>query len=219
MVTDLFRVWYEDLSLGEQESVSRVVSLLEDHGTMLGWPYSSAIAISKYAMRELRIQHQGRPYRVLYAFDPRRQAVLLLGGDKTGRDRFYDEMVPIADAALKEYLSLKWARTRRRRRREDMAVTRWKDLKHKMSPARREQLRREAEAELLEMDLKAMRETLGKTQVDVATVLDVSQGQVSETENREDHRLSTLRRYVEALGGELEVIANFGDRRIRLRSV
>ena len=69
------------------------------------------------------------------------------------------------------------------------------------------------------MDLKAMRELLGKTQVEVATALEMSQGQVSETERREDHRLSTLRRYVEALGGELEVIANFGDKRIKLHGV
>jgi len=48
-------------------------------------------------MRELRIQHQGRPYRVLYAFDPRRMAILLLGGDKTGDDDWYDDKVPVAD--------------------------------------------------------------------------------------------------------------------------
>ena len=55
-------------------------------------------------MRELRIQHEGRPYRVLYAFDPRRAAILLLGGDKTGNDRWYDEHVPIADTLYDEYL-------------------------------------------------------------------------------------------------------------------
>jgi hypothetical protein len=55
-------------------------------------------------MRELRIQHQGRPYRVLYAFDPRRAAILLLGGDKTGNSRWYDENVPKADALYDDYL-------------------------------------------------------------------------------------------------------------------
>jgi hypothetical protein len=48
-------------------------------------------------MRELRIQHKGYPYRVLYAFDPRRSAILLIGGNKAGNDRWYDEVVPIAD--------------------------------------------------------------------------------------------------------------------------
>jgi hypothetical protein len=53
-------------------------------------------------MRELRVQHQGRPYRILYVFDPRRVAILLLGGDKTGDDRWYEKNVPLADAEIKE---------------------------------------------------------------------------------------------------------------------
>ncbi len=48
-------------------------------------------------MRELRPQYAGRPIRILYAFDPTRTAILLLGGDKTGNDRWYDENVPKAD--------------------------------------------------------------------------------------------------------------------------
>jgi len=48
-------------------------------------------------MRELRIQSEGRPLRVFYAFDPRRSAILLIGGNKTGDDRFYETTVPIAD--------------------------------------------------------------------------------------------------------------------------
>jgi len=56
-------------------------------------------------LRELRIQHQGRPYRVLYIFDPRRVALLLLGGDKTGDDRWYGTNVPIADRIYDNYLA------------------------------------------------------------------------------------------------------------------
>ncbi len=48
-------------------------------------------------MRELLTQHAGRPFRTLYAFDPRRMAILLMGGDKTGDSRWYDVNVPIAD--------------------------------------------------------------------------------------------------------------------------
>lgn len=55
-------------------------------------------------MRELRVQHKGRPYRVLYAFDPRRMAILLVGGDKTGSNRWYEEFVPVADALYAEHL-------------------------------------------------------------------------------------------------------------------
>jgi hypothetical protein len=56
-------------------------------------------------MRELRVQHRGHPYRVLYAFDPRRAAILLLGGDKTGDDRWYEKHVPLADYLYDKYLA------------------------------------------------------------------------------------------------------------------
>lgn len=56
-------------------------------------------------MRELRIQHRGRPLRVLYAFDPRRAAILLIGGDKTGDDRWYEWMVPRAERLYEEHLA------------------------------------------------------------------------------------------------------------------
>ena len=56
-------------------------------------------------MRELRVQHEGRPYRVLYAFNPRRTAILLMGGDKTGNDRWYESSVPLADRLYDEHLN------------------------------------------------------------------------------------------------------------------
>ena len=55
-------------------------------------------------MRELRIQHDGRPMRVLYAFDPRRTAILLIGGDKTGDDRWYETYIPVADRLYAAHL-------------------------------------------------------------------------------------------------------------------
>jgi hypothetical protein len=61
-------------------------------------------------MRELRIQHAGRPYRVLYAFDPERSAILLTRGSKRGNDRWYDVYVRRADKLYAEYL-LERART------------------------------------------------------------------------------------------------------------
>lgn len=100
-----------------------------------------------------------------------------------------------------------------------MAVTRWNDLKHKASAARRAEIRREVEAEILEENLRGLRALAGKTQNEVAAVLEMSQGRVSDFEKRDDHLLSTLRRYIEALGGELEVRAVFGDKTIRLRGV
>jgi hypothetical protein len=55
-------------------------------------------------MRELRTQHQGRAIRTLYAFDPRRSAILLLGGDKSGNQRWYETHVPLADRLYDEHL-------------------------------------------------------------------------------------------------------------------
>lgn len=81
--TDAFEVWWDALTVAEQIDVDAAVRLLESKGPTLGYPQSSSIHRSKHGhMRELRIQHQGRPYRVLYAFDPRRIALLLLGGRK-----------------------------------------------------------------------------------------------------------------------------------------
>ncbi len=74
-------------------------------GPNLGFPHSSKVRSSQYGqMRELRIQHRGEPYRVLYAFDPRRVALLLVGGCKSGDDRWYDKYVPLADRLLAEHL-------------------------------------------------------------------------------------------------------------------
>lgn len=103
--TDEFGRWWEDLSEGEQESVRANVKLLEDFGPGLPFPYSSGIRTSRHQnMRELRIQHAGRPYRILYAFDPRRCVILLIGGEKTGKNRWYEEYVPIADRLYDEHL-------------------------------------------------------------------------------------------------------------------
>lgn len=104
-VSDEFKSWYEPLSEPEQDSIARVVYMLMEAGPSLGFPYSSGIEGSQFGhMRELRVQHEGRPYRILYAFDPARTALLLLGGDKTGNGRWYDRMVPKADAIYKEHL-------------------------------------------------------------------------------------------------------------------
>ena len=81
------------------------VRLLEERGPNLGFPHSSGINGSRHShMRELRTQHEGRPYRTLYAFDPRRSAILLIGGDKTGDERWYDVHVPVADRLYEEHL-------------------------------------------------------------------------------------------------------------------
>ncbi len=95
------------LSDAEQESIRASVKLLGEYGPSLRFPHSSGINGSRHGhMRELCVQHAGRPYRLLFAFDPRRCVILLLGGDKTGNDHWYDENVPIADRLYDEHLEL-----------------------------------------------------------------------------------------------------------------
>lgn len=96
--TDEFGGWYESLTEGQQDAIDRSVALLEARGVTLMYPHTSGIKDSRHGqMRELRVQHAGRPLRILYAFDPRRVAILLIGGEKTGDDRWYEEFVPVAD--------------------------------------------------------------------------------------------------------------------------
>ena len=103
--TDEFEAWWLELDEDEQESITASVGLLEERGPTLGYPHSSDVKNSRHGrMRELRIQHRGRPIRVFYAWDPRRVCLLLIGGDKTGDDRFYERMVAHADDLYDEHL-------------------------------------------------------------------------------------------------------------------
>lgn len=103
--TDEFGTWWDTLQEAEQESIRASVGLLQRFGPQLAYPHSSGIHGSRHQhMRELRVQRGGRPYRVLYAFDPRRTAILLLGGEKTGQDRWYEVFVPQADRLYDEHL-------------------------------------------------------------------------------------------------------------------
>ncbi len=105
--TDEFEAWWDGLNIDEQVAVAGYVDSLEQAGPTLDHPRSSKIHGSTHGhMRELRVQCQGRPIRVFYAFDPRRCAVLLIGGDKTGvsDSRFYAEFVPKADAIYDAHL-------------------------------------------------------------------------------------------------------------------
>jgi hypothetical protein len=104
--TDEFEAWWHGLDEGEQEDITATVLLLMEQGPSLPFPYSSGVAGSRHGhMRELRIQSGGHPIRVFYAFDPRRSAILLVGGDKTGDKRFYERLIPLADRLYDEHLA------------------------------------------------------------------------------------------------------------------
>lgn len=96
----------------------------------------------------------------------------------------------------------------------------WRDIRAKnLSPDTIARVDREVREELLELELRELRELAGKTQVEVAELAAMTQSELSRFEKRDDHRLSTLRRYVEALGGEVEVVAVVGNHRVTLRGV
>jgi transcriptional regulator with XRE-family HTH domain len=98
-----------------------------------------------------------------------------------------------------------------------MAIKKWAEIRaRKFSPEELRRIDREVEAELLEMDLRALREAVGLTQEELAKRVDVTQSQLSKLERRADHRITTLRRYVEALGGTLEICAIVDGKRIKL---
>ena len=104
--TDEFGQWWNKLNESQQDDTADVVGLLEARGPFLPFPYSSGIEGSRHDhMRELRIQSGGNPLRVFYAFDSRRSAILLIGGDKTGNDRFYETFTPVAEELYDIYLA------------------------------------------------------------------------------------------------------------------
>jgi len=103
---DEFGGWYEGLTEGAHDDIDRTVGLLEARGPQLPFPYSSGVEGSKHGhMRELRVQSGGQPIRIFYAFDPRRAAILLIGGHKAGNKRFYEEMIAVADRLYDVYIA------------------------------------------------------------------------------------------------------------------
>ena len=106
IATDEFVAWYQGLDENTSDDVDVAVGVLESQGVALGATRSSDIKGASFALRELRLQSMARPFRIFYAFDPRRQAVLLLGGDKTGVSNklFYARMIPLVERIWQEYL-------------------------------------------------------------------------------------------------------------------
>ena len=104
--TGEFQLWWDSLTEPEQDDVALSVRHLVEFGPAPGFPHCSKVVTSRHPqMRELRTQSNGKPLRTLYAFNPLRTAILLIGGDKTGNDRWYERTVPIADRLLDEHLN------------------------------------------------------------------------------------------------------------------
>lgn len=104
-VSDEFREWYLSRTVDLREAIAAAVDTLAQAGPDLGRPLVDTLNGSRYPnMKELRVQHRGRPYRILFIFDPRRNAYLILGGDKSGDPRWYQVAIRKADLIYAEYL-------------------------------------------------------------------------------------------------------------------
>jgi hypothetical protein len=105
-VTDEFTEWYASLDADDQKALAASIELLVEHGPYLTRPHADTVRGSRFAnMKELRTQSGGNPLRTFFAFDPRRTGILLIGGDKTGDDRFYEKMIPRADDLYAVYIA------------------------------------------------------------------------------------------------------------------
>ena len=105
--TDEYQEWFETLDVAAKEDIRGKVQVLGTIGPSLGRPQVDTLKGSRFAnMKELRVKSKGRPFRILFAFDLKRRAVLLVGGNKAGgggKD-FYAVMIPLADRLFADYL-------------------------------------------------------------------------------------------------------------------
>ena len=104
--TDEFAEWWQTLTEVQQNAIAASVEVLARNGPSLGRPRVDSVKGSRHSnMKELRTQQAGRPFRTFFVFDPRRGAILLIGGCKAGDKRFYERMIPIADELYDVYLA------------------------------------------------------------------------------------------------------------------
>lgn len=97
--------WFDMQEEGLQDEILACVGVLTREGPNLGRPQADTLKGSRYPnMKELRVQYRGEPWRILFAFDIERKAVLLLGGNKAGNPQWYKENIPIADQRFKDHL-------------------------------------------------------------------------------------------------------------------
>lgn len=97
--------WITGLDEDAKEAIFKSLLILREIGPSLGRPHVDSIKESRHKnMKELRIQNKQRLFRILFAFDPDRKAILLVGGDKRGNKRFYHKMIPLADSLLDNHL-------------------------------------------------------------------------------------------------------------------
>jgi len=198
---------FEALAEAVQDELLAHTNVLEEFGPTLGRPHADTLVGSKHAnMKELRFQADNGAWRVAFAFDPKRQAILLVAGNKAGvsQKRFYKKLISTADTrflAWMDFLEGAWR----------MAKNLY-DIMDGLPEARRARIDARAETLRAEVSgLQALRKLSGRTQEQLADSLGIKQPSVHKMEKQSDLYLSTLRRFVEAAGGTLEVVVNLPE--------
>jgi predicted XRE-type DNA-binding protein len=218
--------WANRLSQDDAEALLAAVRVLRDHGPNLGRPLVDTVKASRHPnMKELRPGSTGRTeVRVLFAFDRKRAAILLLGGDSVARRRQERRLVRLVHEEHPD-----WRRTIRetptspRRnnkptaKEETMSMKAWeKKVLAKPGAAARVA---EIEDELrLAAGLVALREQAGLSQRDLAKRLGVSQPRVAAIERSKNVTVDLLDQYVAAVGGRLQLTVVKGNKKIELAS-
>lgn len=199
---------FQTLAKGLQDELLAHALLLSKFGPSLGRPTVDTLNGSKHAnMKELRFGWQGEVWRVAFAFDPKRQASYSWAVTKA---------VPTRNGFTNGSVSPTLVST--------LIWPRWQPLPHEGKndmprnleqvlaklPAKRRAKVEQRAAELA--TLKDLRHAVERTQEELATTLGVGQDTISRLEQRSDMLLSTLKRYVEAMGGKLDLVATFPNR-------
>lgn len=104
--TDYFYFWHQAQPLDLRKRLAAAFGNIEFWGPELSRPQADTVKGSRYPnMKELRLLWRGKPYRIFFAFDPRRRAVVLCGGDKSGNKRFYEALIKVGDTQLAHHLA------------------------------------------------------------------------------------------------------------------
>jgi len=196
---------YGELPESVQDVLVASTKILREKGPLLGRPQVDTLKDSRHAnMKELRFYADGRVWRVAFAFDPERKAILLVAGDKGGvaQRRFYSELILVADRRFDQ------RRASFTEKEIVMPVT-LDEILNEMSPERRARIEKLATEMRAEMNLREVRRLRKLTQARLSKKLKIGQEGVSRIEKRSDLYISTLRNYVEGVGGELTLMVSF----------
>ncbi|MCR5813669.1 MAG: XRE family transcriptional regulator [Desulfovibrio sp.] len=144
--------------------------------------------------------------RFLFAFDPKRGTIILVGGSKAGDKSFYARMIGIAERRYENFIQ----------RKKEMSVTH-DEITASLTPERRRKIEARASQLIAQERLRNLRTALGLSQKDLAELLNVTQPAISKMERQEDMQISTLASIIAAMGGTLEITARFpGKEAVRL---